>query len=317
MAKDPNYDRYAGMVSLPGADGKLPRPFRVDEDGNVIYRDQEPGMGRHASLNDPRSHAQAGILDWDELDRRFDERSEIEVSAAKSTGSGGGARGSAAPTRRRIGGIDYDVIGANTFDPLKSSGATAIPNEDLMATAIVNKKQVAVISGPKERGAFLTVRPSELPWSDRLKIGKTKPGEDEPYLEVPVADSYFSVPKLKAKAGSTVSKSTLGFGDPKKWPKRTIALSHGHIDGGPDQSDGMVDVVDPKDEKSYGDSASLVTNDPIPTATVYRGHVGWHFLENGQLKFMYPIGSEMDDEQRAKIQKNLDRAQVRYQDKPK
>lgn len=36
-----NYDRYAGIKSLPGADGKLPRPFRIDEDGKVIYLDKE------------------------------------------------------------------------------------------------------------------------------------------------------------------------------------------------------------------------------------------------------------------------------------
>jgi len=27
--KDPTYDRYKDIVSLPGADGKMPRPFRL------------------------------------------------------------------------------------------------------------------------------------------------------------------------------------------------------------------------------------------------------------------------------------------------
>lgn len=42
MAKDPNYDRYAGIVSIPDPlNPRKPRSFRVDEDGNVIYLDKE------------------------------------------------------------------------------------------------------------------------------------------------------------------------------------------------------------------------------------------------------------------------------------
>ena len=65
MAKDPNYNRYAGFVSLPGADGKLPRPFRVDEDGNVIYLDVEASEVSSTGAQNSRSRARAGILDWD------------------------------------------------------------------------------------------------------------------------------------------------------------------------------------------------------------------------------------------------------------
>jgi hypothetical protein len=54
MAKDPNNNRYAGIVSLPGADGKMPRPFRVDEDANVVYldkgRDAAQRMGREMNF---------------------------------------------------------------------------------------------------------------------------------------------------------------------------------------------------------------------------------------------------------------------------
>lgn len=63
------YDRYAGMVSLPGADGKMPRPFRVDENGNVIYLDEERSAARRKASKQARS----GIMDWHELDRRLDE----------------------------------------------------------------------------------------------------------------------------------------------------------------------------------------------------------------------------------------------------
>lgn len=42
MAKDPNYDRYAGIVSISDLlNPRNSRPFRVDEDGNVIYLDKE------------------------------------------------------------------------------------------------------------------------------------------------------------------------------------------------------------------------------------------------------------------------------------
>ena len=81
MAKDPNYDRYAGMVSLPGADGKLPRPFRVDEDGNVIYWEQEAGAKVFGDLKS-REIARAGILGWDELDRGAEEGSGSSVRPA-------------------------------------------------------------------------------------------------------------------------------------------------------------------------------------------------------------------------------------------
>ena len=82
MAKDPNYDRYAGIVSLPGADGKMPRPFRVDEDGNVIYRDEESAIGEQKTERLARERAQAGILEWDELDYRVNESSRPVVKPA-------------------------------------------------------------------------------------------------------------------------------------------------------------------------------------------------------------------------------------------
>jgi len=62
------FDRYAGFTSLPGPDGKKRRPFRVDEEGNIIYRDEE---ARDVSpIGTPRSQARAraGVRDWAELD---------------------------------------------------------------------------------------------------------------------------------------------------------------------------------------------------------------------------------------------------------
>lgn len=64
MAKDPNYDRYAGIVSLPGPDGKMPRPFRVDEDGNVIYLDEQPDAVRFLDTEKPIRLAELGNPKW-------------------------------------------------------------------------------------------------------------------------------------------------------------------------------------------------------------------------------------------------------------
>jgi hypothetical protein len=76
MAKDPDYNRYAGIISLPGADGKMPRPFRVDEDGNVIYLDEERNAAKLGGREKPGKLARSGIMDWDELERKFDEERE-------------------------------------------------------------------------------------------------------------------------------------------------------------------------------------------------------------------------------------------------
>lgn len=67
------YNRYARIKSLPGADGKMPRPFRVDEDWNVIYLDEEQDAAGPTGRGKPSELARAGIMEWDELDRRLDE----------------------------------------------------------------------------------------------------------------------------------------------------------------------------------------------------------------------------------------------------
>ncbi|QEH77416.1 hypothetical protein EIK56_04235 [Sphingomonas sp. C8-2] len=114
MAKDPKYDRYAGMVTLPGdpLNPRKPRPFRVDEDGNVIYLDEEAGRARPAG----GANARAGILGWDELDRRAGERSAPLTATAVRVAKGD--KGSdVVRTRKTIGGSDYYVIGAKLMIP--------------------------------------------------------------------------------------------------------------------------------------------------------------------------------------------------------
>ena len=63
-AKDPPYDRYKDIVSLPGADGKMPRPFRVDEDGAVLYLDKELKDVRSLDEEKPIKLAELGNQNW-------------------------------------------------------------------------------------------------------------------------------------------------------------------------------------------------------------------------------------------------------------
>ncbi len=58
------YNRYAGMVSLPGPDGKERRPFRVDERGNVIYLDKELDTVKSSGENKPVQLAETGNPAW-------------------------------------------------------------------------------------------------------------------------------------------------------------------------------------------------------------------------------------------------------------
>ncbi|ARR55627.1 hypothetical protein HY78_20355 [Rhizorhabdus wittichii DC-6] len=131
------------MVTLPGdpLNPRKPRPFRVDEDGNVIYLDEETGRARPAG----GANARAGILDWDELDRRAGERSApLTATAARGSAAKGDKGSDVVRTRKTIGGSDYYVINANTYDPALSNGVTSIPNEDMISIWNTHKNQVAV-----------------------------------------------------------------------------------------------------------------------------------------------------------------------------
>jgi hypothetical protein len=70
----------------------------------------------------------------------------------------------------------------------------------------------------------------------------------------------------------------------------------------------------------YGDSSALALSNPIPMLTVarptegpFRGEdvIGVHEMVNGQLIFRVPRGA-MTDQERAEIQRNLDRAQRKF-----
>jgi hypothetical protein len=71
----------------------------------------------------------------------------------------------------------------------------------------------------------------------------------------------------------------------------------------------------------YGDSMSLSSPDPYPMTTVARPRsgplkgqdaIGVHEMVNGQLIFRVPYGAITDDDERALIQQNLNRAQRNF-----
>ena len=74
-----------------------------------------------------------------------------------------------------------------------------------------------------------------------------------------------------------------------------------------DRSNGMVDA--PSENGGYGDTKSLALQNPMPMATVYRGKVGWHEIQNGQLSFTVPVGARSTTQQQ-QIQKNLNSQQI-------
>jgi hypothetical protein len=93
-------------------------------------------------------------------------------------------------------------------------------------------------------------------------------------------------------------------------PGNALAGMHGHIDSGPEASDGFVDSH--LDADGYGDTMSLSGMNPVPMATVSHGQVGWHVLDRGQLKFIYPEGA-MSPGQIRQMQENLDKEQRKFQ----
>lgn len=76
MKKDPNFNRHAGIESLPGdpLNPNQRRPVRVDEDGIEIYAGDELKRISKLDQEDFSELAQAGIIGWDEAARMVDEQ---------------------------------------------------------------------------------------------------------------------------------------------------------------------------------------------------------------------------------------------------
>jgi hypothetical protein len=319
MGKDPNYDRYAGITSLSGDPlnpGK-PRPFRVDEDGNAIYLDARRGGTKLAEEEKSQQRAQAGILDWSELDRGVQDRlsllsaegAEPLVPLRSLPNLGGGERQKLAVGWKTIGGIDYHVLSANTYDPARSNGKTVMPNADVIAAMTADMRQTAVT----DKGPEKATRIVRLPWDFSAKPADGPAGERNLSLTNPKAEMYYSVPAFDTKAKSIGNADTLRLGA----VPRTVAFGHGHRDG---ISDGMIDEWDPGNDL-HGDVESLRGDNPLPMATISEGRTGWHQLDNGRVQFMYPVGSysaeqeDAEDRMRERIQENLDRQQSLFQRK--
>lgn len=320
MGKDPHYDRYAGITSLPGdpLNPRKPRPFRVDEDENLIPLDDGSGGAKLTGEGkSQQQRVQAGILDWSELDRGVRGR----LSALSAEGAEPLISSRSLPNlerdeqqkvtvgRKTIGGKDYYVISANTYDPALSNGKMAIPNADMIATMTADMRQTAVT----DRGPEKATRIVRLPWDFSAKPENGPVSERNLPLTNPKAEMYYSVPTFGTKAKSIGNADTLRFGA----VPGTVAFGHGHRDG---ISDGMIDEWDPGNDL-YGDVESLRGGDPLPMATVSEGRIGWHQLDNGRVQFMYPVGSYSPKEEkeerrmRERIQKNLDHEQSLFQRK--
>lgn len=167
------------------------------------------------------------------------------------------------------------VITADSFSSAKSNGQTTLASPDLRAAASAGVSQFTVKSGSKESLGFI----------------------------VPDATGK---PVAQPAQGMTTTSNSIGATAAAAIPQNAMGVIHGHIDGGPNKSNGMVDA--PKLNGGYGDTQSLKASNPIPTATVSQGQVGWHEINNGQLQFSYPQGA-MKGGQEKQIQRNLNNEQ--------
>jgi hypothetical protein len=119
-------------------------------------------------------------------------------------------------------------------------------------------------------------------------------------------DGTVQVQAMETKNGQTSTGTTAGAKDP--YPSDTVAIAHGHIDGGGHSSNGMVD--DPASNGGLGDGSGLKAG--VPVATVSHGQVGWHEMKDGRLQFSAPVGA-MTPKQMDQMQRNLNVEQTHFQ----
>ena len=182
------------------------------------------------------------------------------------------------PETWSVNGQPYLAISARTFDPTRSNNVTSMPSSDDSAAAMAGRSQVAVPVGDAERGGYIAHSPSRV---------------------VPVTGA----------PGSNDRFDTVTYYQPMGLPS-----IHGHIDKRPSgsselPSDGFVDSTEAA--RGLGDAWTLYGAHPQPLATVSHDKVGWHVLDNGQLKFLYPPGS-MTSSQITEMQRTLDQEQRKF-----
>ena len=166
---------------------------------------------------------------------------------------------------------------ADTFSQKHSNGQTATASAETRAAVNSGKSTVVVKSGSNEKLAFAVK------------------GADGKTTVQPASNTKTA----RTSTGNTASATI---------PQGAVAAVHGHIDGGSDASDGMVD--DPGSNGGYGDTQPLKAG--LPNATVSNGQVGWHEIVNGQLQFTYP-GGAMSSSQQSQMQQNLNTEQKLFQ----
>ncbi len=166
---------------------------------------------------------------------------------------------------------------ADTYNPAHSTGQTTVATPDMRTAATAEVNKVAIHIGTRET----------LGYGVRDANGK------------------LTVKMAVTSLGNTTANSS-GATASTKVPSNAEFAIHGHIDGGPNRSNGMVDA--PAMNSGYGDTQSLTLKNPIPMATVSHGQVGWHEIQNGQLSFTAPVGAVNAAQQQA-IQSNLDSEQ--------
>jgi hypothetical protein len=193
-----------------------------------------------------------------------------------------------------INGQIYSVLKARTYDPARSNGVTAMPDPNMVTAAIAGRSAVAVPYGRRERAGYLVAPPAATATA----------GVDGPSGSVPRLPMVIEPRGVKTRVEGEANTATF------RMPNTALAGIHGHIDSGPDgASDGMVDNADVY--KGYGDTFTLSLQPPVPMFTVSHDRVGWHGLDQGQLKFVYPKGALTPD-QIWRIQDNLDREQLHF-----
>ena len=171
-------------------------------------------------------------------------------------------------------------VDTGTYNTQKSNGQTTMASSEVRSAAQAGKNKVAVHDGPEEKLGFIV--------KDANGQTTVKNASD-------------------TKTGSTDTAQTATA----KLPQGAMAVIHGHIDSGPEKTNGMVD--DPKSNGGYGDTQALAAG--MPEATVSHGQVGWHEIDNGQLQFSYPQGA-LNGSQNSKMQNNLNQEQDLFQSGP-
>ena len=173
---------------------------------------------------------------------------------------------------------------SNNFDANKQTvGRTVKASPEVKAAVQANVKKFATGSSNEEKLGFVT----------------------EPDASVgPVHAAPDVNATADAKTGHTDTASTARANR----PKHALAVVHGHVDSGPQKSEGMVDAPEP--EHPLGDSQPLKLG--LPNATVSHGQVGWHEMDRGRLQYSYPDGA-MNSSQTSKMQQNLDTEQRLFQ----